>query len=112
MTGDACWVNCAQRDTWEAQIEETCGRRGWKLWEVNCRSSHVHLVVTASGVPPKKIRTDLKAWITRCLKQPCDTNRDNWWAERGRIRFLYSEQDLEVAILYVTEGQEQKPEAS
>lgn len=65
--------------------------------------------------PPKKIRADLKAWAASCLKQHAsaladaagyDRGRENWWAERGSIRFMYDESSLEAAILYVTEGQE------
>lgn len=60
MTEDACILTAEQRDTVEAQIAETCAHRGWKLHVVNCRSNHVHAVVTAYGVPPKKIRADLQ----------------------------------------------------
>ena len=35
-----------------------------------------------------------------------DATRENWWAERGSIRFLYDELSLDAAILYVAEGQD------
>ena len=106
MTEDACRLSEQQRDAVEKQIAETCRHRGWKLHAVNCRSNHVHIVVSAGSTRPKKIRADLKAWATRCLKQQFDATRENWWAERGSIRFLWDESSLEAAVMYVTEGQD------
>jgi REP element-mobilizing transposase RayT len=111
MTEDACRLSEEQRMAVEEQIAETCRRRGWHLHAVNCRSNHVHVVVSAPDTRPKKIRTDLKAWATKRLKRQFDRGRENWWAERGSIRFLYDEESLEAAVLYVTEGQDRKPEA-
>ncbi len=108
MAEDACLLDKEQRNAVENQIAETCHHRGWHLHAVNCRSNHIHAVVSAADIRPKKIRGDLKAWATRCLKQRFDANRDNWWAERGSIRFIYNEDNLEAAILYVTEGQDWK----
>jgi REP element-mobilizing transposase RayT len=105
MTEDACILTCEQRRAVEAQIAETCAYRGWTLHTVNCRSNHVHVVVTADVANPKKIRNDLKAWSTRTLRRHFDSCRQNWWAERGSIRYLNSDADLEAAILYVREGQ-------
>jgi hypothetical protein len=82
---------------------------------VNCRSNHLHLVVSAGNARPRKVRSDLKEWASRCLKRQSrlpaaaphgDAEREKWWAERGSIRFLYDESSLEAAILYVTEGQD------
>jgi REP element-mobilizing transposase RayT len=115
MTEDACRLSGVQRNAVQRQIIETCSKREWHLHAVNCRSNHVHVVVSAGETRPKKIRNDLKAWATRCLKQHAHslanasgyyTERANWWAERGSIRFLYDESSLEAAILYVTEGQD------
>jgi len=115
MTEDACRLDRAQRDAVESQIAETCRHCGWQLHAVNCRSNHVHVVVSAGETRPRKIRADLKAWATRCLKEQArplaeasgyDAGRENWWAERGSIRFLYTEDDIEAAVRYVMEGQD------
>jgi REP element-mobilizing transposase RayT len=106
MTEDACILTNEQRQAVEAQIAETCAHRGWTLHVVNCRSNHVHAVVTADVANPKKIRIDLKAWATRILKKKFDSGRENWWAERGSIRYLNSDDDLEAATLYVRDGQD------
>ncbi len=109
MSEDACRLNGPQRNAVEAQIAETCRHRGWHLHAVNCRTNHAHVVVSAPDTRPKKIRADLKAWATRCLKEQFDAQRDNWWADRGSIRWLWDEDDLEGAIGYVTEGQDRRP---
>ena len=108
MTEDACRLNHAQRFAVEQQIAETCAYRRWHLHAVNCRSNHIHVVVTAVETAPKKIRADLKAWSTRCLKEQFDSSRDNWWADRGSIRFLFGDMSLETAVIYVKEAQDRK----
>jgi REP element-mobilizing transposase RayT len=108
MTEDACLLNKTQRDSVERQIRETCDYRNWYLHAVNCRSNHVHVVVSAAEIHPKKIRTDLKAWATRCLKRQFEPKREKWWAERGSTRYVNDEDSLEAAVLYVTEGQDRK----
>ena len=108
MTEDACILSPAERAAVESQIAETCRVRGWTLHAVNCRTNHVHVVLSAPETKPKKIRSDLKAWTTRCLKEQCNPNRENWWAERGSIRFVFDEDSLERTILYVQEAQDRK----
>lgn len=106
MTEEACRLGDSQRLAVEAQFAETCQYRSWHLHAVNCRTNHVHAVVSARETPPKKIRADLKAWATRRLKQSFDPERDNWWADRGSIRFLFDEDSLAIAIEYVLEAQD------
>jgi REP element-mobilizing transposase RayT len=106
MTEDACILTPAQRQAVEAQIAETCAHRGWTLHAVNCRSNHCHVVVTADVSNPKKIRVDLKEWTTRVLKEKSDSKRENWWAERGSIRHLNRDEDLEAATVYARDGQD------
>jgi hypothetical protein len=133
MTENACRLSIQQRRIVEAQIVETCQIRGWLLHAVNCRSNHLHVVVTANR-HPKIVRNQLKAWCTRRLKEAqrhelamtggrtrgnsttprilsCAVVRQCWWAERGSQRFINDEETLELAILYVREGQD-KPRES
>jgi REP element-mobilizing transposase RayT len=108
MAENACILTREQRRAVEAQIDETCAQRSWTLHAVNCRSNHVHVVVTADMADPDKIRVDLKAWSARALKTAFGGERENWWAERGSIHYLNSDDDLEAAILYVRDGQEER----
>jgi REP element-mobilizing transposase RayT len=105
MIEDACILTQEQRRAVEVQIAGTCTHRGWTLHAVNCRSNHVHVVVTADVRDPKKIRIDLKAWTARVLMEKFDRGRKNWWEERGSIRYLNKEDDLEAAIVYVRDLQ-------
>jgi REP element-mobilizing transposase RayT len=108
MTETACWLTVQERELVEAQVKETCAHRRWTLHAVNCRSNHMHVVVSAPGVEPKKIRTDLKAWCTRRLKEQSDPRRENWWAERGSIRPIFDDVDLANAVEYTLEAQDRK----
>ncbi len=108
MAEDACLLLPREREIVEQQFSETCQHRGWVLHAANCRTNHVHAVVGAFEVPPKKIRMDLKAWCTRRLKQEADPVRDNWWAERGSIRWIFDEEGLETVITYVNDAQDRK----
>jgi REP element-mobilizing transposase RayT len=111
MTEDACRLDARERKAVEEQLAETCQFRGWDLHAANCRSNHVHVVLSGAS-PPKVIRGQLKAWCTRKLKslelaeKPADLVRENWWAERGSQRHIYDEKSLEAAIVYVRDGQD------
>ena len=48
----------------------------------------MHIVIGAHDTDPRKIRRDIKAWCTRRLKEKFDPERENWWAERGSIRWV------------------------
>src|SRR5580704_16263495 len=51
MTEDACILDPQQRTLVEQTIADHCRIRGWQLHAVNCRSNHVHVVVTAKRKP-------------------------------------------------------------
>jgi REP element-mobilizing transposase RayT len=106
MTEDACILTAEHRRCGEAQIAETCAHRKWVLHAVNCRCNHAHAVVSADVSSPKKVRIDLKTWTTRALKSKFNQNRENWWAERGDIRFLNTDEELQRAVEYVRDGQD------
>src|SRR5580698_1962555 len=52
MTEDACRLDPEQRNAVHEQVAETCLYRSWTLLAVNCRTNHMHLVVSAP-LPPK-----------------------------------------------------------
>jgi len=113
MTEDACVLDAEQRVLVETTIAEHCRIRGWELHEVNCRTNHLHVVVSADR-HPDEVRKQFKAWCTRRLKElhrkrSCgivDVVRENWWAERGSRRYINDEESLEAAVLYVRDGQD------
>ena len=112
MTEDVLRLGPHQRRRVHEQVIETCGHKRWTLHAVNCRTNHVH-VVLSSRAPPKTIREQLKAWCTRRLnEQQAESgvhdheHRSNWWAERGSVRWIFREEDLAAAIDYVLEQQD------
>jgi REP element-mobilizing transposase RayT len=112
MTGDACRLAPHQRDRVHKQVAETCAHKRWLWHAVNCRTNHVH-VVLSSPAPPKTIREQLKAWCSRRLNEqqvelgiPEQERRIQWWAERGSIRWIFNESDLAAAIDYVLNQQD------
>lgn len=108
MAEGACLLSPREREIVEAQVAETCTHRGWRLYGVNCRSNHMHLVIGAINTSPKKIRNDIKAWCTRRLREQSNPDRMHWWAERGSQRFVFDETSLSHAVQYVIEAQDRK----
>ena len=107
MAENACILTSLQRQVVESQIAATCRpprldtsfgelpfesrpRRGYRGRRQPQENSHG----PESLVNP------------RILKERCDTRRENWWAERGSIRYLNTDNELEAAILYVRDGQD------
>src|SRR5436309_36464 len=98
MTEDACILDEAQRQLVEQTITDHCLIRGWEMRAVNCRTNHLHVVVSANR-HPDDIREQFKAWCTRKLKELERTRaartgagagdcpiRENWCVERGSCR--------------------------
>ena len=108
MAEDACVLSQNQRKQVETQIQETCVHRNWKMHAANCRTNHMHFAIGAHDESPKKIRSDVKAWCTRRLKSQSNQNRENWWADRGSIRWIFTEDELDRVIQYINEAQDRK----
>ena len=112
MAEDAYRLDEQQRNLVEATVVEHCHIRGWELFAVNCCSNHIHVVVMAK-LKPESVRSQLKAWSTRKLKQLEQQRcpgvleiRTNWWAERGSRRYINDNEGLETVIQYVQEAQD------
>jgi REP element-mobilizing transposase RayT len=112
LTESSLTLDAKQRRIVEDTIADHCRIRGWHLHAVNCRTQHLHVVVTAPGRDPEVVMDQFKAWCTRRLKElerarrPGDQAvRQNWWTQRGSKRWLNDAKSLEEAIRYVLEGQ-------
>lgn len=109
---EPCLLTDEERSLVEATITRHCEIRGWHLHAVNCRTNHVHVVVTAP-VSPATVMEQFKAWATRKLKErqrlvlglPDNSVRLNWWTEDGSKRYLNNQVSLDGAVLYVRDGQ-------
>ena len=96
-----------QRPLVEETIRRHCLVRGWALHAVNARSNHVHVIVTAAGRDPNRVRNEFKAWCTRVL-HASDESRTEFWTEGGSCRSINNEDDLEAAVVYVLDVQDRK----
>lgn len=110
MTEAPFVLDDVQRGLVEETVGKHCQIREWELHVVNCRTNHVHVVVSANR-DPDDVRDQLKAWGTRKLKAWDQertgrlSHRENWWTEKGSCRFLGDEQSLAAAIVYVRDFQ-------
>ncbi|MCE9526746.1 MAG: transposase [Planctomycetales bacterium] len=110
MTEPAIVLDDKQRAIVEAVIRKHCEIRKWTLHAVQCRTNHVHVVVTADR-PPDVVLDQLKSWCTRLLKEdqrtrhPEQPMRDSWWTQRGSKQSINDEDGLARANSYVLEGQ-------
>ena len=113
MTESACTLAAEQRELVEQTIADHCDIRGWQLHAGQCRSNHVHVVVTADQAP-EIVRDEFKAWCTRRLKElqrsvrPTDKARKKWWTEKGSRRYIGDQESLEAVIVYVRDAQDRK----
>lgn len=104
---DVILLNDDHRKSVESEIEFHCQNRGWKLWVVNARTNHVHVVVTAAGYLGDKIRDQLKANCTREIREIDNRFVDRpVWTTKGDVQFLKKDDDLEKAVVYVGEAQD------
>lgn len=94
-----------QRALVKKAIRETCEIRKWSLWAANVRTNHVHAVVTAD-CKPERVLNALKANSTRQMREAkCWKSERSPWAEGGSKRYLWTEEQLLNAIVYVQEDQ-------
>ena len=110
MKETAVLLTDRQRAAAEQAIAAHCCVRGWHLHAVQCRTQHVHVVVTAASASPDEVLRQLKSWGTRALRQMDGVNsvgpaRRRWWNESGSRRQVFREGDLAAVIAYVTECQ-------
>jgi REP element-mobilizing transposase RayT len=86
-------------------IQEVAAHRGWKLWAVHVRSTHVHVVIMAA-CRPEKVMMDLKAWCSRRLREGCQETADqDRWTQHGSTRYLNDENSFHAAVNYVLDCQ-------
>jgi REP element-mobilizing transposase RayT len=97
-------------DEQRKRVEDACRKhatiRGWKLYALNARSNHIHLVVAADR-PPSVVRDQFKAHATRAIRSGTSELIDGKvWTRGGDIQIIDDEESLEQVILYVTQAQD------
>jgi len=98
-------LNAAQRQVAREAIVAVCAHRQWSLHELNVRSNHVHVVVSAPR-HPDHVMGSFKSWATRRMRQASVIDADvQPWAERGSRKYLWKPEQVEAACRYVLDGQ-------
>ena len=95
-----------QRHAVEEAIFEQCRFRSWTLHAVNCRTTHVHVVVSSGEHMPYRVMGSFKAWCSRQLSEGV-RGRQRWWTKGGSMRRLYDQRAIEATVEYVVECQDQ-----
>jgi len=86
-------------------IAETCRYRGWALLAAHVRTTHVHVVVDAEAVP-EQVMNSLKSYASRFLNRAgIDGDNRRRWARHGSTRYLWTEQEITNAVVYVIDKQ-------
>ncbi len=92
-----------QRHIVTEAIREVCRYRNWILSEVNVRTNHVHVVVSAT-MEPKKMIGDFKSYATRRLREAgLIGEEDKMWTRGGSRRYLWDDDAVKAASRYVRE---------
>jgi REP element-mobilizing transposase RayT len=97
---------CAERRfVVDRTVREVCEYRRWQLHAINVRSTHVHVVVTASHAP-ERVMSDLKAYGTRRMREAEVLGLDTEaWSYHGSTRYLNTERSIARAVEYVLHEQ-------
>jgi REP element-mobilizing transposase RayT len=84
---------------------EIARRKGWTLHAAHVRSTHVHIVVTATGAP-ERVMNDIKTAASRRLNKvfPAERNRTRW-TRHGSTRYLWTEEAIAEKVHYVLYSQ-------
>ena len=85
-------------------ILELCKYRNWTAHSVHVRSNHVHVVV-AGQQKPERIMRDIKVCATKAIKKVGVMDAEKYWTRHGSTKYLWTKEQLQVAIEYVKNGQ-------
>lgn len=86
-------------------IDGHCEYRNWHLHARNVRTNHVHIVVAAAD-DPEKMMVQFKAYATREMRRrDLIAARKKVWTEGGSKRWLFTDESVSQACIYVLYGQ-------
>lgn len=103
---DPVKLNDQMRKLVNAALRETCEVRGWKIYAINVRTNHAHIVVAIGNSSSKKALIAFKANSTRKMRENSVWQFEySPWAEKGSRRYLWTDKSIENAVDYVINGQ-------
>ena len=99
-------LDATRRNAVEAAIREVCSYRGWRLFAINIRTNHVHLVVWIANARPASALRDFKAYSTKAMRSAgLWTFAHSPWVDGGSNRYLWKDTSVSAACDYVVNGQ-------
>ncbi|MBX7060126.1 MAG: transposase [Pyrinomonadaceae bacterium] len=106
LKGESLILSARQRACVRKAVLETCELREWKLYALNIRTNHVHVVLWAKDKTPGIVLNALKANSTRMMRERRQWQEEHSpWADKGSTRYLWTFEHRARAIKYVVDGQ-------
>lgn len=94
-------LDAQQRFVVDRTVTEVCQYRRWHLQALNVRTTHVHVVVSAT-LAPERVLNDFKGCSTRSMREAGVLGpASEAWAAYGSKRYLNTDHSLAQAIRYV-----------
>ncbi len=105
MTDPEYRMGTLERETVLASVRQHAGFRGWSLFAVHVRTTHVHIVVVCDA-KPERMMTEFKAYATRALNRskPAEAHRKHW-SRHGSTRWLNTDESVRRAVEYTLDEQ-------
>jgi len=104
--GECIVLDHSMRLAVTASIDQTCRHRGWRLFAINVRTNHVHVVVDAFPATPDRVMNDLKSYASRRLFRGGLVSRGSRiWTRHGSTRYLFNRESVQWACDYVVNQQ-------
>jgi REP element-mobilizing transposase RayT len=106
LKSDSVKLDARQRKSVDNAVREVCQHKKWGLMALNVRTNHVHLVADIGLNKPEHALNAFKAYSTRKMRQNnCWDFEHSPWVNKGSIRHLRNEKNIEMAVDYVIKGQ-------
>lgn len=106
MTHGEMILTGAMRACVRAGIVDQCSFRSWNLIEQNVRTNHVHILLSCSVEDGTKCYGQMKARLTRLLRDAGLTGSDQpVWAERGKAMLVVGEDAVSRVVRYIRDEQ-------
>ena len=101
MTHGPLTFDRPMRHAVQTAVPGVCDHRGWTLFCLHLRTTHVHVVVAAPTTAPERVLNDFKAYGTRALRRATLTAPDRpVWSRHGSTEYLFEEDDVRRAVRY------------
>ena len=86
-------------------LREACRARRWLILAAHVRSNHVHTVVQAETRPEMVLGTLKGRASLRLTRAGLDQTCRKRWTRHGSTKYLWLDEDVDLAIEYVVERQ-------